>query len=148
MRYHKLILAFLLISATLVVAAQTKAAQPGTFTIEGDHFLLNGKPFKVISGELHYARIPREYWRQRLRMARAMGLNTVATYVFWNVHEPEPGVYDFSGNADLAAFVRMAQEEGLFVLLRAGPYSCAEWDLGGFHCAVTMRFSCSLPTVG
>src|SRR6266700_3060685 len=132
MRYHKLILAFLLISATLVVAAQTKAAQPGTFTIEGDHFLLNGKPFKVISGELHYARIPREYWRQRLRMARAMGLNTVATYVFWNVHEPEPGVYDFSGNADLAAFVRMAQEEGLFVLLRAGPYSCAEWDLGGF----------------
>jgi len=132
MRYCKLILAFLLVSTALVAAGETKAAAPGTFAIEGDHFLLNGKPFKVISGELHYARIPREYWRQRLRMAKAMGLNTVATYVFWNVHEPEPGVYDFSGNADLAAFVRMAQEEGLYVLLRAGPYSCAEWDLGGF----------------
>jgi beta-galactosidase len=112
--------------------AQNDARKPHLFTIEGDHFVLDGKPFKVLSGELHYARIPREYWRLRLRMAKAMGLNAVATYVFWNVHEPEPGVYDFQGNADLAAFVRMAQEENLYVLLRAGPYSCAEWDLGGF----------------
>jgi beta-galactosidase len=65
-------------------------------------------------------------------MAKAMGLNTVATYIFWNYHETAPGVYDFSGNADVAAFVRMAQEEGLWVLLRTGPYSCAEWELGGF----------------
>src|SRR5215831_16829709 len=71
--------------------------RPHTFTIEGEHFSLDGKPFKILSGELHYARIPREYWRLRLRMAKAMGLNTVATYVFWNVHEPEPGVYDFKG---------------------------------------------------
>src|SRR5882762_1346745 len=113
MRYHKLILAFLLISATLVVAAQTKAAQQGTFTIEGDHFLLNGKPFKVISGELHYARIPREYWRQRLRMAKAMGLNTVATYVFWNYHEPGQGHFDFqSESRNIGEFIRTAQEEG------------------------------------
>ncbi|HTD24649.1 MAG TPA: beta-galactosidase [Terriglobales bacterium] len=131
MRYNRLIK--LLLMASLATAhAQTKTAAPPAFTVEGDHFVLNGKPFKVLSGELHYARIPREYWRQRLRMARAMGLNTVATYVFWNVHEPQPGVYNFSGNADLAAFVRMAQEEGLYVLLRAGPYSCAEWELGGF----------------
>jgi beta-galactosidase len=102
------------------------------FAIAGDHFVLDGKPFKILSGELHYARIPREYWRLRLRMAKAMGLNTVATYVFWNVHEPQPGVYNFKGNADLAAFVRMAQEEHLYILLRAGPYSCAEWELGGF----------------
>ncbi len=102
-----------------------------TFTAEGDHFTLDGKPFKVISGELHYARIPREYWHARLKMAKAMGLNTIATYVFWNVHEPTPGHFDFSGNNDLAAFVKAAQEEGLYVILRSGPYSCAEWDLGG-----------------
>jgi beta-galactosidase len=101
------------------------------FATQGDHFTLDGKPFKVLSGELHYARIPREYWHARLKMAKAMGLNTIATYVFWNVHEPTPGVYDFSGQNDLAAFIRAAQEEGLYIILRSGPYACAEWDLGG-----------------
>jgi beta-galactosidase len=99
--------------------------------IEGDNFVLDGKPLQVISGELHYERIPREYWRDRLKKARAMGLNTISTYVFWNVHEPKPGVYDFSGSLDVATFVRTAQEEGLYVILRPGPYACAEWDLGG-----------------
>jgi beta-galactosidase len=99
--------------------------------VEGDHFLLDGKPFKVLSGELHYARIPRDYWHARLKMAKAMGLNTIATYVFWNLHEPSPGVYDFSGQNDLRAFIQVAQEEGLYVILRAGPYVCAEWELGG-----------------
>jgi beta-galactosidase len=126
------VLVLLLASFAFSASAETKPANAPSFTVEGNHFLLNGRPLKVISGELHYARIPREYWRQRLRMAKAMGLNTVATYVFWNVHEPKPGVYSFSGNADVAAFVRTAQEEGLYVLLRAGPYSCAEWELGGF----------------
>jgi beta-galactosidase len=103
-----------------------------TFIIQGDHFALDGKPFKILSGELHYARIPREYWHARLKMAKAMGLNTIATYVFWNVHEPTPNHFDFSGQNDVAAFIRAAQEEGLWVILRAGPYSCAEWDFGGF----------------
>ena len=103
-----------------------------TFKVVGSHFELNGKPFQVLSGEIHYARVPRQYWRDRIRMARAMGLNTIATYVFWNVHEPKPGVYDFSGQYDLAAFIRIAQEEHMYVLLRAGPYSCAEWEFGGF----------------
>lgn len=103
-----------------------------TVGIEGNHFTLDGKPFQIISGEIHYARIPREYWRDRLKKARAMGLNTISTYVFWNVHEPRPGVDDFSGQADVATFIRIAQEEGLYVILRPGPYSCAEWDLGGF----------------
>src|SRR5580704_3256988 len=94
-------------------------------------FVLVGKPFQIISGEMHYARIPREYWHDRLRKARAMGLNTISTYVFWNLHEPKPGVYDFSGPLDVAAFIRAAQEEGLFVIVRPGPYVCAEWDLGG-----------------
>lgn len=109
-----------------------RSSVPGSFKVAGDHFELNGKPFLVVSGEIHYARIPREYWRQRMQMAKAMGLNTLATYVFWNVHEPKPGVYDFTGNSDLKAFLKMAQEEHLWVLLRAGPYSCAEWEFGGF----------------
>ena len=104
----------------------------GSFQVEGDHFLLNGKPYQVVSGEMHYARIPREYWTARIKMAKAMGLNTVATYVYWNVHEPQPGKFDFSGNNDLAAFLRAIQAEGLNVLLRAGPYACAEWEFGGF----------------
>lgn len=119
---------------TLVTAALTQNV-PATvhhIAIEGDHFALDGKPLQIISGELHYERIPREYWRDRLQKARAMGLNTISTYVFWNVHESKPGVYDFSGPRDVAAFIRTAQEEGLYVILRPGPYSCAEWDLGGF----------------
>jgi beta-galactosidase len=118
--------------AVLPAIAHAQAKKPThTFTTEGDHFTLDGKPFKILSGELHYARIPREYWHARLKMAKAMGLNTIATYVFWNVHEPTPGHYDFTGNNDLAAFVKAAQEEGLYVILRSGPYACAEWDLGG-----------------
>jgi beta-galactosidase len=86
---------------------------------------------RIISGELHYPRIPREYWTARLRMARAMGLNTISTYAFWNVHETVCGVFDFSGWRDIAAFVREAQGAGLNVILRPGPYVCAEWDFGG-----------------
>jgi beta-galactosidase len=123
--------------SVLALANLTAFAQPATpakhtFAIEGTHFTLDGKPFKILSGELHYARIPREYWHARLKMARAMGLNTIATYVFWNVHEPSPGRFDFSGQYDVAAFIRAAQEEGLYVILRAGPYSCAEWEFGGY----------------
>jgi len=107
-------------------------AQQPSFRVADGQFLLNGKPFQIISGEMHYARIPRAYWRDRLRMAKAMGLNAVTTYVFWNAHEPRPGVYDFSGNLDIVEFIREAQQEGLYVILRPGPYSCAEWEFGGF----------------
>lgn len=86
---------------------------------------------QIISGELHYPRIPRPYWRERLRMARAMGLNAISAYVFWNVHETQPQQFDFSGEKDVAAFLRIAQQEELGVILRPGPYVCAEWDLGG-----------------
>jgi len=98
----------------------------------GNHFELDGMPFQIISGAIHSARVPRAYWRDRLRKARAMGLNTVETYVFWNEHEAEPGKFDFSGQNDIAEFVREAQQEGLFVILRPGPYVCAEWDFGGY----------------
>ena len=107
-------------------------AVPGSFAVHDGQFLLNGKPFQIISGEMHYTRIPRAYWRDRFRMAKAMGLNTVTTYTFWNAHEPRPGVYDFSGNNDVAEFIREAQQEGLYVILRPGPYVCAEWEFGGY----------------
>ena len=123
----KRILSLLLALSSLSAFAQ----QHHVFSTQDDHFTLDGKPFKVLSGELHYARIPREYWHARLKMARAMGLNTIATYVFWNVHEPTPGHFDFTGNNDLAAFIKAAQEEGLYVILRSGPYACAEWEFGG-----------------
>ncbi len=95
-------------------------------------FLLDGKPFQIISGEMHFARIPEEYWRDRLKMAKSMGLNTIATYVFWNYHEPEKGNYLFKGNADVARFVKIAQEEGLWVIIRPSAYACAEWEFGGY----------------
>lgn len=103
-----------------------------TFEIKDGHFCLDGKNVQLICGEMHYPRIPREYWKDRLRRARAMGLNTVSAYVFWNYHERQPGVFDFEGQADIAEFVRTAQEEGLWVILRPGPYVCAEWDFGGY----------------
>ncbi len=121
-----------IIALATLPALPQPAASAHTFAIQGDHFALDGKPFKILSGELHYERIPRQYWHARLKMARAMGLNTVATYVFWNVHEPIPGHFDFSGQYDVAAFIKAAQQEGLYVILRAGPYSCAEWEFGGF----------------
>jgi beta-galactosidase len=100
--------------------------------VEGRQFLLHGKPFQILSGELEYTRIPRADWSDRLRKVHAMGLNTITIYVFWNVHETTPGVYDFKGQNDVAEFVREAQKEGLYVVLRPGPYVCAEWDLGGY----------------
>lgn len=121
-------LTVLLIICQIGFAQNTKH----TFALGDSTFLLDGKPFQMISGELHYPRIPREAWRHRMQMAKAMGLNTIGTYVFWNVHEPEKGVYDFEGNNDIAAFVRTAQEEGLWVVLRPSPYVCAEWEFGGY----------------
>jgi beta-galactosidase len=117
----------------LAAAPAVAGAQPRhTFAIVGDRFHLDGKPFVIRSGEMHYARVPRPYWRDRMKKMRAMGLNTLCMYSFWNMHEPRPGRYDFSGNLDIAAFIRTAQEEGLWVLVRPGPYSCAEWEFGGF----------------
>jgi beta-galactosidase len=122
----------LLAAPSLVARGVPAIAAQRSVTIGNGQFVVNGKPVQIICGEMHYSRIPPEYWRHRLQMARAMGLNTVGTYVFWNMHEPEPGRFDFSGAQDVAAFVRLAQEEGLFVILRPGPYACAEWDFGGF----------------
>lgn len=87
----------------------------------------------IHSGEMHYARVPKEYWRHRLKMMRAMGLNTVCTYVFWNYHHPTPSSWDFKNdNHNLREFIKTAEDEGLMVILRPGPYACAEWEFGGY----------------
>jgi beta-galactosidase len=104
-----------------------------TFTAgSSGQFLLDGQAFQIRAGSMHYPRVPRAYWRDRMRKMKAMGLNTLTTYVFWNVHETAPGIYDFTGQNDLAEYLKEAQEEGLYVILRPGPYVCAEWEFGGF----------------
>ncbi|XP_066484549.1 beta-galactosidase isoform X1 [Tiliqua scincoides] len=94
-------------------------------------FLKDGEPFRYISGSIHYSRVPRYYWKDRLLKMKMAGLDAVQTYVPWNFHESEPGVYNFTGDRDLVSFVQLAQEVGLLLILRAGPYICAEWDMGG-----------------
>lgn len=114
-----------------LAAAAMLLASAATFEIGEKDFLLDGKPFVMRCGEVHYARIPRAYWQHRLKMLRAMGCNAVGCYMFWNFHERERGVFKWDGRADAAEFCRMAQKEGLWVILRPGPYSCAEWEGGG-----------------
>ncbi|MFW0715123.1 beta-galactosidase [Pedobacter sp. N23S346] len=104
---------------------------PTTFEIGKKDFLLNGKPFQIRCGELHFARVPKPYWRHRLKMMKSLGMNTVCAYLFWNFHERTPGVFKWDGEADIAQFCKIAQEEGLWVILRPGPYTCAEWEMGG-----------------
>ncbi|NXS63256.1 BGAL galactosidase, partial [Brachypteracias leptosomus] len=110
-----------------------QASPPRSFQVdyEGDCFLKDGVPFRYISGSIHYARVPRPAWRDRLLKMSLSGLNAVQVYVPWNYHEPLPGVYDFSGDRDVEAFLDLAAELGLLVILRPGPYICAEWEMGG-----------------
>ncbi|MEO8961211.1 MAG: beta-galactosidase [Ginsengibacter sp.] len=124
---------FVLFLMFMMVAAATFCQPKHRFEIKGGHFLFDGKPVQIHSGEMHFARVPKAYWRQRLQMLKAMGLNTVATYVFWNYHETSPGTWDFkSENRDIASFIKLAGEEGLMVIIRPGPYACAEWEFGGY----------------
>ncbi len=116
--------------SALLPPSQANAASPRFAIGEGD-FLLDGKPLQIRCGEIHFARVPPEYWRHRLQAIKAMGLNAVCAYLFWNFHEWREGKFDWRGQRDAAAFCRMAQEEGLWVILRPGPYACAEWEMGG-----------------
>lgn len=124
---------FLIVIVLSIFIQPFSFSQKHSFEIKGGNFLLDEKPVHIYSGEMHYARIPEQYWQQRLQMLKAMGLNTVTTYVFWNYHHPSPNVWDFkTGNHNLKKFIQLAQKEGLYVILRPGPYVCAEWDFGGF----------------
>ncbi len=117
----------------------------GTFEIKDD-FYLNGEPIHIISGSIHYFRVVPEYWRDRLLKLKALGCNTVETYIPWNFHEPKQGEFDFSGRKDVVKFVQLAQELGLWVIIRPSPYICAEWEFGGLPAWLLkedgMRFRC------
>jgi beta-galactosidase len=102
-----------------------------TFAVGDKTFLLNGKPFVIKAAEVHYPRIPAAYWEHRIKMCKALGMNTLCLYVFWNIHEQREGQFDFTGNNDVAAFCRLAQKHGMYVIVRPGPYVCAEWEMGG-----------------
>jgi beta-galactosidase len=128
MKKLSILLFALAFGANLSIAQTAKH----TFALGDTTFLLDSKPFQIISGEMHCTRIPRAYWRDRMKMAKAMGLNTIGTYVFWNAGEPEENQFDFTGNNDIAEFIRIAKEEGLWVILRPSPYACAEWEFGGY----------------
>ncbi len=121
---------FLLLMTLLPLTAAAQK-QSGTFEAGKGTFLLNGQPFVVKAAEVHYPRIPRPYWEHRIRMCKALGMNTLCLYVFWNIHEQQEGQFDFSGQNDVAAFCRLAQKNGMYVIVRPGPYVCAEWEMGG-----------------
>lgn len=108
------------------------AAAKRFIDFDGRGFLVNGKRTFLTSGSLHYARVPRELWRDRLLRMKRAGFNTVQTYVFWNFHEPREGTWDFSGSRDLDAFLKLVKQMGMYATVRVGPYICAEWDSGGF----------------
>ena len=118
-------------SAEAAGAPKKVQATPGTFEAGKGTFLLNGEPFVVKAAEVHYPRIPRPYWEHRIQMCKALGMNTLCLYVFWNIHEQQEGVFDFTENNDLRAFIQLAQKNGMYIILRPGPYVCAEWEMGG-----------------
>ena len=127
----KITLFFLLMAFCLFLAPVNAANTSGSFRVGDKTFLLNNKPFVVKAAEVHYPRIPREYWEQRIQMCKALGMNTLCIYIFWNAHEQQEGVFDFTGNNDIRAFVKLAQKNGMWVIVRPGPYVCAEWEMGG-----------------
>ena len=129
MNIKQLISAFLLCTMAALPMQAQKAK--GTFEAGNGTFLLNGKPFIVKAAEVHYPRIPRPYWEHRIKMCKALGMNAVCIYIFWNIHEQREGEFNFTDNNDVAAFCRLAQKNGMYVIVRPGPYVCAEWEMGG-----------------
>src|SRR5574344_1178165 len=126
---------FLLFFLLLTIGSNGVSAQKAkhTFAIENGNFIYDGKAIQIHSGEMHPARVPAAYWRHRMKMMKAMGLNALTCYVFWNYQEVAPGVWDWkTDNHNLRRFIRTAAEEGLMVILRPGPYCCAEWEFGGY----------------
>lgn len=121
----------MLLAILLAVPSSAKAKH--TFEIKNGNFVYDGKAIQIHSGEMHYSRVPAPYWHHRLKMMKAMGLNAVATYVFWNNHEVAPGKWDWTtGNRNIRAFLKAASDEGMMVILRPGPYACGEWEFGGY----------------
>ena len=134
MKYLRTILSAAVLAATVAFSASVCAAETTPakgFAVGKGTFLLDGEPFVVKAAELHYPRIPKPYWEHRIRMCKALGMNTICLYVFWNFHEQKPGEYDFSGQRNLREFIELCAANGMKVILRPGPYVCAEWEMGG-----------------
>lgn len=127
----KILCLFSLMAAMMMVTPAFAQKTKGTFETGDGSFMLNGKPFVVKAAEIHYPRIPKAYWEHRIKMCKALGMNTICIYIFWNIHEQKEGVFDWSGNNDVAEFCRLAQKNGMYVIVRPGPYVCAEWEMGG-----------------
>ena len=127
----KRLILFLLLMVSLSLQARSYQPSTHTFTTGDKTFLLDGKPFVVKAAEIHYPRIPRPYWDHRIKMCKALGMNAVCIYIFWNIHEQAEGKFDFTGQNDVAEFCRLAQKNGMYVIVRPGPYVCAEWEMGG-----------------
>lgn len=122
---------FLLLLLITGITAQAQPTAAGSFATGKNSFMLNDKPFVIRAAELHYPRIPKAYWEHRIQLCKAMGMNTICIYLFWNYHEQQEGVFDFEGQKDVAEFVRLVQKNGMYCIVRPGPYVCAEWDMGG-----------------
>lgn len=114
-----------------IAGCGTQKGEPHEFAVGNKEFLLDGKPFLIKAAEMHYTRIPAEYWEHRIEMCKALGMNTICIYAFWNIHEQQTGVFDFKGQNDIAEFCRLAQKHGMYIMLRPGPYVCSEWEMGG-----------------
>lgn len=127
--------ALTILGAFCALSNTSLAAQPdsgaNTFSIGEGTFLMNGQPFIVKAAELHYPRIPKDYWEQRIQMCKALGMNTICLYIFWNFHEEKEDVFDFEGDKNVREFIQLCGANGMSVILRPGPYVCAEWEMGG-----------------
>jgi beta-galactosidase len=120
--FSSFVLLLILLFSGATAQMQKNSYVTANFTTGNKEFLLNGKPFVIRAAELHYARIPKEYWEHRIQLCKAMGMNTICIYLFWNLHEQKQDQFDFTGQHDVAAFVRLVQKNGMYCILRPGPY--------------------------
>lgn len=151
-----IIATMMLVAAPLATAGveaisnmQEPQGKPATFAFGGEmnrEFMLDGKPFQIRGAEMHPQNMPREHWVQRIRAAKAMGMNTIAFYVYWNGLETAPGKWNLTGMNDIAAFIDLCQKEGMWVLFRPGPFVCGEWDLGGLPSRLLKKRGAQLRT--
>lgn len=132
MRKSKHVKAWWILVCSLLFLGNLEAKNVShSFSVGDKEFLLDGKPFIIKAAEMHYTRIPAEYWEHRIKMCKSLGMNTICIYAFWNIHEQQPGKFDFTGQNDIAEFCQLAQKQGMYIILRPGPYVCSEWEMGG-----------------
>ena len=123
------------LAVAMLTGCTSPKGEPQTFEIGNKEFLLNGKPFLIKAAEIHYTRIPAEYWEHRIEMCKALGMNTICIYAFWNIHEQRPGEFDFEGQNDVARFCRLAQKHGMHVY-HAAPRSVCLLGMGNGRTAL------------